>query len=127
MKLNNIVQNEESRIKFDNKTNPIKELLSMEFKSGAELAERLHVSKRAVRNLIAELRMFYPIISYSTQVGYALPPSVDEITDYYEAIEVRGQVQHTINEIMSRIEVLKKELKPLIAYISELDKKVVVE
>lgn len=122
MKIRDISQTNEAKLEYDNKS-VIRYLLNTNFKTKEEMANQLHCSTRTVRNLISELRMYYPVISYSSNKGYALPPIMDEIKDFAELNKARDMVQHTLNEIKSRVDVLNKEMKPLIAYLKELEKK----
>lgn len=97
-------------------------LLAEEPRTKEELANIMHCTPRQARRLIQQLRMFFPVISYSSQRGYSLPPKLESINDMDAAMKVGERVHHTINEIKSRVDVLNKELKPLIAYLEELKK-----
>lgn len=126
MNLKNMQQTKDAKAQYDDR-GLIEFLLNEKPRTKQELAEMLHCGNRAARNIVAELRMYYPVISYSNRKGYSLPPKIEDISSYSQLIDIKNDIALTMQGIESRIEVLKKELKPLIAYISELDKKVVVE
>lgn len=76
------------------------------------------------RGEVALISMYYPIISYSTKQGYRmvdvkkLLEEKDQEKITYEIEEIR----HTLSEINSRIKMLKKKQKPLIAALKVLEK-----
>lgn len=88
-----------------------------------ELSEILHCSNRAVREIIAECSMHYPIIALSEKdSGYRRAKDINSLSgqDLLDEIEI---VQRVINEHKSRIKCLKKKLKPLIAWLKVAEKK----
>ena len=99
------------------------------FKEGRKLTRKdlMEISKwsdSACRREISLISMFYPIISFSSKQGYEMVDiqklikngNIEEIDNALDDID------HTINEHMSRILTLKKKIKPLIANKKVLEK-----
>lgn len=107
-------QDEKSKKKFKNATlyfldNNIPKDLNI-------LKEETKLCKRHIRQQISDISMYYPVISNSKQKGYRIAKKIDELNTLDELIEERKKVEITINEINSRIAILKGKLKPLIAW-----------
>lgn len=88
----------------------------------AELKQLLNLADANIRERISICAYDYPIISYSTSKGYRVPKRVEDLTDEQLNFEVE-EVQHTLNEINSRIKCLKMRMKPLIAYLKVAEKR----
>lgn len=67
------------------------------------------------------ISLFYPVLTDSSGKGYQIV-NTSEVTEE-EADYVLEQLDHTINEFKSRIAIMKKRLKPLIASKKVLEKK----
>ena len=103
---------------------PLLDVLSSDNKlSYQELIEMLNLSKRAVRNKLSDLSMYYPVISTSKEKGHRLAKNISNLNTIKELdLELR-EVNQTANEILSRIKILKGKLKPLIAWTKVAEKK----
>lgn len=78
-----------------------------------DLAEKLHVSERVVREHIAELRNEgYPIVSSARRKGYWLTDDTEEIRHCIEEYYSRSARLRLTAEIMTRnLDVIKNQLK----------------
>lgn len=104
-KLNKIKQTKSNKAKYDN---PIIPLL----KRGTnreELSNLLHCSDAQARQEVSEVSLFYPLISSSSKVGYRLAKNINEMNEE-ELKEEINLVQLTINEHLSRVKALKKNV-----------------
>lgn len=80
-----------------------------------ELVSLTGLSERSVRNQIAEIANYYPVIATSDRKGYQIL-SFDE-SDSTESIETMiSKAEHQLAELQSRIDALKARMKPLIAF-----------
>lgn len=80
-----------------------------------ELVAFTGFSERSVRNQIAEIANYYPIIATSDRKGYQMLSFTEFDTD--EAIEeMVNKADHQLAELQSRIDALKARMKPLIAF-----------
>lgn len=84
-----------------------------------ELSTKYDLDERTIRRIIQEISCYFPIISFSSTKGYYIP-TLDENANTKEILE---DIQHTLNEHMSRVNELKRKMKPLIATIKEMEKK----
>lgn len=84
-----------------------------------ELSVKYNLDERTIRRIIAEISCYFPVVSFSSTKGYYIP-IVDENTNTNEILE---DLQHALNEHMSRVNELKRKMKPLIATIKEMEKK----
>lgn len=84
-----------------------------------ELAKKYNLYERSIRRIIAEISYYFPVISFSSEKGYYIP-TVDENTNTKEILE---DLKHTLNEHQSRVNELKRKMKPLIAMIKVVEKK----
>lgn len=87
----------------------------------AELKQLLNLADSNIRERISICAYDYPIISYSTSKGYRIPKRIEDLTDEQLNFEIE-EVQHTLNEIQSRIKCLQMRMKPLIAYLKVAEK-----
>ena len=97
-------------------------LNSKEYTDKQEIADKLNISERKVRREISKISMYYPVISKSNKKGYKLAKPID-LMGKEELIEEIKEVDNVANELQSRIRQLKAKLKPLIAYKSVAEKK----
>lgn len=74
-----------------------------------ELCYKYSYSERAIRMILSEISFYYPVIATSDRRGYRIATD-DEGDDVVD-------VQHTINELLSRCKQLKRKCKPLIAFL----------
>lgn len=89
-----------------------------------ELSEIYGQHDTSTRQEIGLISMYYPIISYSTKKGYRMV-DVKKLLEEKDQDKIeyeKGEIQHTLNEINSRIKMLKKKQKPLIAALKVLEK-----
>ena len=115
-----VKQNKETKREFDKKNGSLinifkmfaydKEPLTLEF-----LEEELNIKNRNVRDKISELSMHYAIISLCQQKGYEMLINVDSYSDK-EILQNIDKINHQISDFQSRIKVLRKRMKPLIAW-----------
>ena len=87
-----------------------------------ELSETFGMSDRSVRERVAELANYLPVISLSNSSGYKIL-CFDESTPKEELVKMREEIDHQVNEFKSRIANLNARMKPLIALKSVIDKK----
>lgn len=73
-----------------------------------ELCYKYTYSERAMRMILSEISFYYPVIATSDKRGYRI--ATDEGDDVVD-------VQHTVNELLSRCKQLNKKCKPLIAFL----------
>lgn len=106
-----IKQNKENKEKFYSR---LIEPLLIETQDKKDLMDQYGFSERGARYEIQMISMFYPVISNSKNKGY-------RIVDVEKAINENSQQQEifeinvTLSELQSRIKMLKKRMKPLIA------------
>lgn len=89
-----------------------------------ELCEIYGRCDEGTRREIRLISMYYPIISYSTKKGYRMV-DVKKLLEGKEQDKIDkeiGEIWHTLREINSRIKMLKKKQKPLIAALKVLEK-----
>lgn len=79
-----------------------------------ELAVHFGYDIRSIRNCIARVANYYPVIATSNRKGYKLAHWTMEMTAD-ELEEVQEEILHQIAELNSRIKNLKARLKPLVA------------
>lgn len=70
-------------------------------------------NERTVRDVIAYVAMYYPIIANSAQSGYKLARKMSDV----------DAVRHTWAELSSRQEELEKRMKPLIRFYEKAQEK----
>lgn len=88
-----------------------------------EIGDKLNVtSERKIRDIIAVCSMHYPVIATSSQAGYRRAKDIENL-EGEALIQEMNEVEHQINELRSRIDCLKKKLKPLIAWMKVAEKK----
>lgn len=121
-KLRDIPQTKEAKEKY---VNPLINELRIRTITREELQVMLACSDVQARQEIAEISMYYPVLSSSKRKGYRMAKSIDTLTTVEEMAEEYDLVRGSINEIISRIDVLNKKLKPLIAYQKVLSKKII--
>lgn len=90
-----------------------------------ELKELYKFSERYVRDEISRISMFYPVISHSKTKGYRIC-NVKKLLEEDNEVNINNEINeisHTLNEINSRIRMLKKRQKPLIGALKVLEKR----
>ena len=120
-KLKSIKQTKDAK---QNYNHPIIDLLlSEEPKTREELGEILHItSDSEIRDVISICSMHYPVIAVSSKKGYRRAKNIDQLEG--EALEVEiDEVLHQINELKSRVDCLRKRMKPLVAWLKVAEKK----
>lgn len=122
-----IEQTKEAKKKYTEKSPLIELLFGTGWKTKEELSEKLYCSDRALRNLISELSMHYPVCfdTKGEHAGYYLPKKIEDCTQEQLKYDL-SIVEQTLGDLMARVEVLNKRMKPLIAY-REVAKKYVNE
>lgn len=91
-----------------------------------ELKELYKFGERYVRDEISRISMFYPVISHSQIKGYRIC-NVKKLLEEDNEDSINNEINdisHTLNEINSRIKMLKKRQKPLIAALKVLEKRI---
>ena len=106
---------------------PVLEMLKSEKPiSKWEMAEKLEMSERRIRDMISECSMYYAVLALSNKEGYRLARNIKEMNQEEKEKEAE-EIRHQLNEFNSRIKVMKKRMKPLIAYLKVLEKSMVEE
>lgn len=116
----NIKQNKENKEKF---YSVLVEPLLKEICNKEDLMFTYNYSERGVRKEIQEISMFFPVISYSKQKGYRII-DVEKCINEEICLEEIQEINCVINELQSRIVMLKKKMKPLIACKKVLEKRI---
>ena len=70
--------------------------------------------------------MYYAVLALSNKEGYRLARNIKEMNQEEKEKEAE-EIRHQLNEFNSRIKVMKKRMKPLIAYLKVLEKSMVEE
>lgn len=98
-------------------------LLSEEPVTKEEIGEKLHInSDREIRDVVSICSMHYPIIAVSSKKGYRRAKAIDTLEDKELQLEI-DEVEHQIRELKSRVDCLKKRMKPLVAWLKVAQKK----
>lgn len=106
-----IIQTKENKEKFESYLmNPLLEKVCTK----EELISRFGFSDRAIRNEIQEISMFFPVISNSKNKGYRIVDVEKAIKNNKQEEEINN-INLTLGELQSRINVLKRKMNPLIA------------
>ena len=87
-----------------------------------QLALVFNESDRSIRNKVAEMANYVPVLSLSKDKGYRVLSFNDE-TPVEELVKMMEETQHQINEFKSRIDNLKARMKPLVALQKVIEKK----
>ena len=87
-----------------------------------QLALVFNLCDRVVREKVAEIANYLPVLSLSKEKGYRVL-SFDENTTVEELVKMLEDLQHQINEFRSRIDNLKARMKPLVALQKVIQKK----
>lgn len=112
--LKNASQSDKAKAMYDS---PVINILKNKV-SRKELSELLNTSDAQARRMVSECAMYYPVISYTDSKnpsGYRIARNQNELNDAELELEV-DDIDRTLNEINSRIKILKKREKHLIAY-----------
>ena len=98
-------------------------LLADEPLTKEEIGEKLHItSEREVRDVISICSMHYPVIAVSSKKGYRRAKNIDQLEGTALEIEI-DEVEHQLAELKSRVDCLKKRMKPLVAWLKVAEKK----
>lgn len=88
-----------------------------------EIGEKLHINtEREVRDVISICSMHYPVIAVSSKKGYRRAKAIDNLEDKELQLEI-DEVEHQLRELKSRVDCLKKRMKPLVAWLKVAQKK----
>lgn len=87
-----------------------------------QLALVFQTGDRQIREKVAEVANYLPILSLSKEKGYRVL-SFDENATTEELMKTYEEAQHQINEFKSRIDNLKARMKPLVALQKVIEKK----
>ncbi len=117
-KLSKIKQTKVNKEKYDN---PIIPLLKQGTNRN-ELSNLLHCTDSQARQEVSEISLFYPLISSSSKSGYRLAKNINDMSNEDLKNEI-DLVTMTLNEHLSRVKVLKKKCKPLIAWLKKANEK----
>ena len=125
MKNKKIIQTKKAKEQF---TSPILETLknANENVSYFELCNIMNTSKRTVRRELSEIALFYALISLSdsNKGGHRIACNLEKTNDIEKIKKDYIDVEHMIRELTSRILVLQRRLKPLIAWKKVVDNKI---
>lgn len=94
-----------------------------EFTSKQELMKETGLSERAVRQKISDLKKERVVIYNSQTKGYRLAKFIDP--DKMSAEEIENElelIEHSLNDIKSRMKVFKKQMRKYIAYQKKVEK-----
>ena len=84
-----------------------------------ELAWQFDVKKRTIRAMLAELANHAPVVALSSSKGYRVVKLTDQM-DNDDLKAILSDVEHQLNELMSRAANLKARMKPLMACRAEI-------
>ena len=88
-----------------------------------EIGEKLHItSDRVIRDVISICSMHYPVIAVSSNKGYRRAKNIDQLEGKALEVEI-DEVEHQLRELKSRVDCLKKRMKPLVAWLKVAEKK----
>ena len=120
-KLKGIEQTKDAK---QNYNHPIIDLLfADEPLTKEEIGEKLHIkTEREVRDVISICSMHYPVIAVSSKKGYRRAKAIDNLEDKELQLEI-DEVEHQLRELKSRVDCLKKRMKPLVAWLKVAQKK----
>ena len=125
MKNKKIIQTKKAKEHF---TSPILEILknANENVSYFELCNIMNTSKRTVRRELSEIALFYALISLSdsNKGGHRIACNLEKTNDIEKIKKDYIDVEHMIRELKSRILVLQRRMKPLIAWKKVVDNKI---
>lgn len=117
MKNKKIIQTKKAKEQF---TSPILETLknTNENVPYFELCNIMNTSKRTVRRELSEIALFYALISLSdsNRGGHRIACNLEKTSDIEQIKSDLIDVEHMIRELKSRILVLQRRMKPLIAW-----------
>lgn len=88
-----------------------------------ELVDTFQMDDRSIRNNVAEMANYLPILSLSKDKGYCYVTFTDE-TSVEDLVALYERVNHQIKENKSRIDNLKARMKPLVALQKVIEAKV---
>lgn len=112
-------QNEKNKKEFTIKNKEFIEFIQSNSVNGLIEIERieefLNSGNRNARRRISDMSMFYPIISLSQEKGYEVLTVPSQLGSEEILVNIE-RVDHQINDYNSRIAVLKRKMKPLIAW-----------
>lgn len=94
-----------------------------EFTSKQELMAATGLNERTVRMKISELKKERVVIYNSQTKGYRLAKFIDP--DKMSAEEIENElelIEHSLNDIKSRMKVFKKQMRKYIAYQKKVEK-----
>lgn len=86
-----------------------------------DMVEKLELSERRIRMMIADCSQFYAVIATSDKEGYRLARKIDSMSDEEKALE-KIEVEHQLAELKCRVKALKRRMKPLVAYLKMMAK-----
>lgn len=117
MKNKKVIQTKKAKEQF---TSPILETLknTNENVPYFELCNIMNTSKRTVRRELSEIALFYALISLSdsNRGGHRIACNLEKTSDIEQIKSDLIDVEHMIRELKSRILVLQRRMKPLIAW-----------
>lgn len=117
MKNKKVIQTKKAKEQF---TSPILETLknTNENVPYFELCNIMNTSKRTVRRELSEIALFYALISLSdsNKGGHRIACNLEKTSDIEQIKSDLIDVEHMIRELKSRILVLQRRMKPLIAW-----------
>lgn len=94
-----------------------------EFTSKQQLMAKTGLSERAVRKKISDLKKERVVIYNSKTKGYRLAKFIDPDNMRPEEIENELKlIEHSLNDIKSRMKVFKKQMRKYIAYQKKVEK-----
>lgn len=119
MNLHGVKQTKEAKEKYQH---PIIDIL-LDRVDKQTLKDVLHCGEREARMIVQECAMYYPVISLSSQRGYRRACDIEEVP--VEKIEEDiMDVKKQLKEYNNRIKMLKKRMKPLIAWLKVAEAKI---
>ena len=117
MKNKKVIQTKKAKEQF---TSPILETLknTNENVPYFELCNIMNTSKRTVRRELSEIALFYALISLSdsNRGGHRIACNLEKTSDIEQIKSDLIDVEHMIRELKSRVLVLQRRMKPLIAW-----------
>lgn len=101
-------------------------LSTEEFKTRQQLIEETHITDRAVRKQISELKKIKPVIYNSQTKGYRLAKNYNSFNTAKEAQEEMQFIQHCINDIEARKRDFNMSERTYIAYQNKLQEQIFI-
>lgn len=95
-------------------------LSATKFTTKQEIVEKTGLNERTVREMVSKLKKKKVVIYSSQKKGWRLAKEYSSMSQI-ERKEELDQIQHSLNDCVSRIKDLKKSMRKYIAYIKKAE------